>query len=210
MTKISRAFPPKGGLGAARVLAVLQLTLAPLVGCASDPPPPTNLPFSVDTTTIGPDDLLDVDVVGEKELSHEYQVHPNGTIDFEHGVKVAGLAPQQVQEVLRQLLIDDRILADPRVSIIVKQYNSRKVLVIGAVQKPDSLAWAPGMTLVGAISLCGWFTAMGDKSHVTIIRRVGKDKSVQAVVSVEAIVRHTQEDIRLQPGDTINVTQNAF
>ena len=181
-----------------------------LLGCATEVGPPKNLPSSRESTEVGPDDLLAVDVIGEKDLSHEYQVHPDGTIDFEHGVKIAGLEPQAIAQLLRQRLMDDRILADPQVSIIVKQYNSRKVLVIGAVQKPDSIAWAPGMTLVGAISLCGWFTALADKGHVTIIRRVGKDKSVQALVNVDAIVRHTQEDQRLQPGDTINVPQNVF
>ncbi len=191
------------------VALLLQGSLAGL-GCSTEAGPPTNLPTPVQSTSVGPDDLLEVDVVGEKELSHEYQVHPDGTIDFEHGVKVLGLEPQEVAQLLRQRLIDDRILADPQVSIVVKQYNSRKVLVIGAVQKPDSLAWQPGMTLVGAISLCGWFTALADKGHVTIIRRVGKDKSVQAVVSVDAIVRHAQEDVRLQAGDTVNVTQNVF
>ena len=172
--------------------------------------PPTNLPTSSQSTAVGPDDLFEVNVVGEKDLSHEYQVHPDGTIDFEHGVKVAGLEPQQIAQLLKKVLTDDRILADPQVSIIIKQYNSRKILVIGSVQKPDSINWSPGMTLVGAISLCGWFTPLADKGHVTIIRRVAKDKSVQAVVSVQAIVRHAQEDIRLQPGDTINVSQTVF
>lgn len=179
-------------------------------GCAGDVGPPTNLPRVHASTAVGPDNLFDVNVVGEKDLSHEYQVHPDGTIDFEHGVKVEGLEPQEVAQQLRNRLIEDRILADPQVSIIVKQYNSRKVLVIGSVNKPDSITWTPGMTLVGAISLCGWFTALADKGHVTIIRRVSKEKSVQAVVSVDAIVRHAQEDIPLQPGDTINVSQNVF
>jgi protein involved in polysaccharide export with SLBB domain len=179
-------------------------------GCGGEVGPPTNLPVSSQSTALGPDDLFEVDVVGEKELSHEYQVHPDGTIDFEHGIKVQGLEPQEIAQLLRKRLMDDRILADPQVSIIVKQYNSRKVLVIGSVQKPDSITWSPGMTLVGAISLCGWFTPLADKGHVTIIRRAGKDTSVRAVVSVEAIVRHAQEDIRLQPGDTINVSQTVF
>jgi polysaccharide export outer membrane protein len=181
-----------------------------LLGCAAEVGPPRNLPPPVETTAVGPDDLFDVDVVGEKDLSHSYQVHPDGTIDFDHGLKVDGLEPQQVAQLIRKRLIDGKILADPQVSIIVRQYNSRKVLVIGAVQKPDSLTWTPGMTLVGAISLCGWFTPLADKGHVTIIRKVGLDKSVQAVVSVEAITRHAQEDVRLQAGDTINVAQNVF
>ncbi len=183
---------------------------AALVGCAGEAGPPTNLPTSLQSTAVGPDDVFDVMVVGEKELSHEYQVHPDGTIDFEHGVKVDGLEPQEVAQLLKKTLVDGKILSDPQVSILVKQYNSRKILVVGSVQKPDSITWTPGMTLLGAISLSGWFTPLADKGHVTITRRVGKDKTVQAVVSVDAIIRHAQEDIRLQPGDTINVSQNVF
>jgi polysaccharide export outer membrane protein len=125
-------------------------------------------------------------------------------------VKVDGLEPQEVAQLLKKTLVDGKILSDPQVSILVKQYNSRKILVVGSVQKPDSITWTPGMTLLGAISLSGWFTPLADKGHVTITRRVGKDKTVQAVVSVDAIIRHAQEDIRLQPGDTINVSQNVF
>jgi len=187
---------------------VLLVSLAP-IGCG-EIGPPTNLPSSHQSTAVGPDDLFAVDVVGEKDLSHEYQVHPDGTIDFEHGVKVEGLEPQEIAQLLKKRLVEDRILADPQVSIIVKQYNSRKILVIGSVTKPDSITWSPGMTLVGAISLAGWFTPLADRGHVTIIRRVEKEKTIRAVVNVEAIVRHAQEDIRLQPGDTVNVSQNVF
>jgi polysaccharide export outer membrane protein len=197
----------RGLLTAVSILGALPLGAT---GCAGEVGPPNNLPTSLQSTAVGPDDLIGVDVVGEKDLSHDYQVHPDGSIDFEHGVKVEGLEPQEIAQALKKHLVDDRILADPQISIIVKQYNSRKILVIGSVAKPDSITWAPGMTLVGAISLCGWFTPLADKGHVTIIRRVAKDKSVQAVVSVEAITRHAQEDIRLQPGDTINISQNVF
>ncbi len=190
--------------------ALALVFAAALAGCAGEAGPPTNLPTSLQSTAVGPDDVFDVMVVGEKELSHEYQVHPDGTIDFEHGVKVDGLEPQEVAQLLKKTLVDGKILSDPQVSILVKQYNSRKILVVGSVQKPDSITWTPGMTLLGAISLSGWFTPLADKGHVTITRRVGKDKTVQAVVSVDAIIRHAQEDIRLQPGDTINVSQNVF
>ena len=142
---------------AAITRALVALGLA-TVGCAGEVGPPTNLPVSSQSTAVGPDDIIGVDVVGEKDLSHEYQVHPDGSIDFEHGVKVDGLEPQEIAATLKKQLVDGKILADPQISIIVKQYNSRKILVVGSVQKPDSITWAPGMTVVGAISLCGWFT----------------------------------------------------
>jgi polysaccharide export outer membrane protein len=187
---------------------LLLVTALPVLGCNEIGPP--NLPTSMESTAFGPDDLIDVNVVGEKDLSHEYQVHPDGTIDFEHGVKVVGLEPQEVSRLLRKTLIDDRILADPQVSVLVKEYKSRKVLVFGSVAKSDNVTWTPGLTLLGAISLCGGFTPLADKGHVTITRRVRKDKTVQVTVNVDAIIRHAQEDVRLQAGDAINVAQSTF
>ena len=191
---------------------VTALVTAVAFSACAEAGPPLNLPISRTSTVVGPEDLFEITVLGEKDMSHEYQVQPDGTIDFPliHRVKVEGLEPQDVAELLKTRLVEGRILGDPQVSLVVKQYNSRKILVTGSVQKPDSVTWTPGMTVVGAISLCGWFTAMADKGHVTIIRRAGRDRSVKAVVSVDAITRHTQEDIPLQPGDTINVSQNVW
>jgi polysaccharide biosynthesis/export protein VpsN len=192
--------------------ALVALALLGQASCSADAGPPSNLPAATTSTVVGPEDLVEITVLGEKDLSHEFQVQPDGTIDFPyvHRFKASGLEPQEVAELLKQRLVEEKILAEPQVSLVVKQYNSRKILVTGSVSKPDSITWAPGMTVVGAISLCGWFTALADKGHVTIIRRAGKGRSVKAVVSVEAITRHTQEDVPLQPGDTINVTQNTF
>jgi polysaccharide biosynthesis/export protein VpsN len=164
------------------------------------------------STIVGPDDMFEITVVGEKDLTHEFQVQPDGTIDFPyvHRVKVEGLEPQEVVDLLKAKLVEEKILSDPQITLIVKQYNSKKVLVTGAVQKPDSVSWNPGMTLVDAISRCGWFTQLADTGHVTLIRRVGKSRTIKATVSVDAITHHTQEDIPLQPADTISVEQRGF
>jgi protein involved in polysaccharide export with SLBB domain len=182
------------------------------LGCAADVGPPRNLPAPVQSTIVGPDDLFEISVLGEKDLNQEFQVQPDGTIDFPyvHRVKVEGLEPQEVVDLLKAKLIQEKILSDPQITLIVKQYNSKKVLITGAVQKPDSVAWNPGMTLVDAISRCGWFTQLADTGHVTLIRRVGKGRTIKAVVSVDAITHHTQEDVMLQPGDTINIEQRVF
>jgi polysaccharide biosynthesis/export protein VpsN len=183
-----------------------------IAGCAADAGPPRNLPAPVQSTIVGPDDLFEISVLGEKDLTREFQVQPDGTIDFPYvpRVKVEGLEPQEVVDLLKAKLIEGKILSDPQVTLIVKQYNSKKVLITGAVQKPDSVSWNPGMTLVDAISRCGWFTPLADTGHVTLIRRVSKGRTIKATVSVEAITHHTQEDVPLQPADTINVEQRVF
>jgi protein involved in polysaccharide export with SLBB domain len=190
-------------------LAALAVTSA---GCSEEAGPPRNLPPPVQSTIVGPDDLFEISVLGEKDLNREFQVQPDGTIDFPyvHRVKVEGLEPQEVVDLLKAKLIEGKILSDPQITLIVKQYNSKKVLVTGAVQKPDSVSWNPGMTLVDAISRCGWFTQLADTRHVALIRRVGKGRTIKATVSVEAITQHTQEDVLLQPADTINIEQRVF
>jgi protein involved in polysaccharide export with SLBB domain len=192
------------------VVALLCLALAS--GCAAEAEPPRNLPAPMQSTVVGPEDLFEISVLGEKDLTHEFQVQPDGTIDFPYisRVKVEGLEPQEVVDLLKSKLVQDKILSDPQITLIVKQYNSKKILVTGAVNKSDSVTWNPGMTLVDAISRCGWFTQLADTGHVTLIRRVGKSKTIKAVVSVDAIMRHAQEDILLQPADTISVDQRVF
>jgi polysaccharide export outer membrane protein len=192
-------------------LAVGSLVLLG-VGCAAEAGPPRELPAPVQSTVVGPNDLFEISVLGERDLNHEFQVQPDGTIDFPyvHRVRVEGLEPQEVVDLLKAKLIEGKILSDPEITLIVKEYNSKKILVTGAVQKPDSVSWNPGMTLVGAISRCGWFTPLADTGHVTLIRRVAKGRTIRAIVSVEAITHHTQEDVPLQPADTINVEQRVF
>ena len=191
---------------------VAWFCLALASGCAAEAEPPRNLPAPMQSTVVGPEDLFEISVLGEKDLTHEFQVQPDGTIDFPYisRVKVEGLEPQEVVDLLKAKLVESKILSDPQITLIVKQYNSKKILVTGAVQKPDSVTWNPGMTLVDAISRCGWFTQLADTGHVTLIRRVGKSKTIKATVSVDAITRHAQEDILLQPADTISVDQRVF
>ncbi len=193
-----------------RSLLVVWLTF--VLACSGSPPPPTNLPPPEQSTVVGSEDLFEITVVGEKDLPHEFQVQPDGTIDFPYlgRVNVSGLEPQEIVDLLRKKLVEQKILQDPQITLVVKQYNSKKVNVIGQVQKPDTVAWTPGMTLVVAISRCGGFTSMADSNHVILIRKVSKDKTVKAVVSVDAITHNSQEDVPLQPGDTINVEQRVF
>lgn len=195
--------------------ALLVLSLcAALAGCGRGRPgPPKNLPTPEYSTEIGPGDVFGVEVTGEKDLPKEYRVQPDGTIRFPYigRVKVAGLEPQAVEDLLRTQLIDQKILQNPQVTLFVKQYNSKKVSVIGAVNKPGSLPWTEGMKIVDAISQAGWFTSIADSDHVVLTRIVGRTKkTVTAYISVDAITDGQQPDVPLQAGDTIKVEQRPW
>jgi protein involved in polysaccharide export with SLBB domain len=170
------------------------------------------LPQPALSTVVGPGDLFEVSVLGEKDLPKVFRVQPDGTIDFPYvdRVTVAGLEPQQIEEVIKKALIDHKILTDPQVTLVVTQYYSKKVSVVGAVQKPGSLSWSEGMKLVDAISLAGGLTTLADGDHVRITRVVGANRTVTATVSVDDITDGKLGDVPLQAGDTIKVDQRVF
>jgi protein involved in polysaccharide export with SLBB domain len=190
----------------------LVVALLLLLGCGRGHAAPVNLPAPTQSTMVGPGDLFEVSVLGEKDLVKEYRVQPDGTIDFPYldRLTVAGLEPQQIEELIKSELASRKILADPQVTLVVKQYNSKKVSIIGAVQKPGSLPWTEGMRLIDAISLAGGLTSLADGDRVRITRQVAPNRTVTATVSIDDISDGKVADVPLQAGDTIKVDQRIF
>jgi polysaccharide export outer membrane protein len=189
---------------------VLSVTLA-FAGCGTPPARALDLPPPIEVTTLGVGDVFEVRIVGEDKLPVSFTVAPDGTVDLPYikRMRVAGLEPQEVSAAVRQKLIEGGFLIDPSVSVSMKEYNSKRVEIIGEVIKPGSLPLVPGMTLLKAISIAGGFTAMARKGDVTIRRRA-KDGTRAASVSVESIIDNRIPDPLLQAGDSIYVPQRTF
>jgi polysaccharide export outer membrane protein len=194
-----------------RIIPVCLALLAVLACGGSRRPPPTNLPVPAQNTEVSAGDVFEVSVVGEPGLSKEYEIYPDGTIDFPYvgRLQVADLEPQKIAELIRDRLKEAKYLVDPQVSVKVKLYKSKQIRVIGAVSKPGSVPWSPKLRLVDALSQAGWFTPLADTNSVVITRHAN-GKTVRALVSVDAITKEGQEDILLQAGDTILVEQRIF
>lgn len=194
------------------ILVWLVAIATVVLGCSRNHPGPPKLPPPSQSTTVGPGDVFEVSVLGEKDLPKEYRVQPDGTVDFPYldRLTVGGLEPQQIEDLIKQQFVAKKILVDPQVTLVVKQYNSKKVSVIGSVQKPGSLPWTEGMKLVDAISLAGGFTSIADADHVRLTRIVGPNKTVTATVSVDDITDGKLPDVPLQAGDTVKVDQRVF
>ena len=194
-----------------RIWLVLTVGLL-LASCGHHYPPPPNLPDPIVNLQVGPGDVLEVFVVGEVKLPKEYEVQPDGSLDFPYtkGIKVAGLEPRDIASAIRTQLVEAKFLVSPQVQVKVKAFNSKKVQVIGQVTKPGPMPYQDGMTLVQAISAAGWFTPLADTNHVQLIRLVSNTKSVNAIISVDAITDNVRPDVKLQQGDTIKVDQRLF
>jgi polysaccharide export outer membrane protein len=170
-----------------------------------------NLEPPTDQTTLGPGDVFQLQIVGEKDLPLEYQVASDGTVNlpFVHQVKVAGLEPQQVERLVAERLVELQVLSDPSVVVTVKEYASKRISVLGQVQKPGSFPFTSGMTLIQVISLAGGLTAIAEADRVNLTRH-SKTGSRTVVLSIEAITEGRSPDIPLQAGDQIFVHERIF
>jgi protein involved in polysaccharide export with SLBB domain len=179
--------------------------------CAGRPRTRVNLPPPIESTTIGVGDVFSMTVVGEDKLPKEFRVAPDGTVDlpYIHRVQVNGLEPQELAELIRKKLVEADVLRDPSVAVDVKEYNSKRVVVLGQVQKPGSFPLTPGFTLIQAISQAGGFNTIANRDRINLTRRTGK-QSRTIILSVDAITDGSLPDIPLQAGDTIFVTERVF
>src|SRR5512136_1077371 len=90
--------------------------LAGLVAVAAcgGAPHPVDLPAPIEVTSFGVGDVFEVHIMGEEKLPTTFTVAPDGTVDLPYikRIKVLGLEPQQIAEVVRNKLMKDEILTD--------------------------------------------------------------------------------------------------
>jgi polysaccharide export outer membrane protein len=200
-------------LGRRALLVAASIGMISLAaGCGSsnqnmrvDLPPPT------EKSTVGPGDVFTMEIVGERELPKEYQVASDGTVDIPYlqTVPVAGLEPQEIARLVRKLLIEKQVLSDPSVVVQVKEYNSRRITILGQVAKPGTFPYTTGLTLIQALSQAGGLTGIANLDKVNLTRRTtGGSRTV--VVSVGPIMEGRASDIPLQSGDRIFVHERLF
>lgn len=194
-----------------RFVLVLLLSLAVFACGGSGRATKVNLPPPEEHTTLGPGDLFQLEIVGEKELPKEYQVAADGsvTIPYVHTVIASGLEPQELAAEVRKRLMEENVLTDPSVVVTVKEYRSKSVTLLGQLQKPGSFPLSPGMSLIQAVSLSGGFTSIAQANRVNLTRTT-KGKARTVVVDVEDIYEGRAQDIPLQAGDRIYVPERVF
>ncbi len=161
-------------------------------------------------STLGPNDLFEVRVYQEPELSGMYQVGPQGDIMFPlcKKVVVSGLTANGAAEKLRGCL-SQGFLRNPQVSVLVKEFNSRKVFVFGEVQKPGTFAFEDGMSVVQALTLAGGFTKQAAQNSTSVTRHI-KGQEVKMKVNVQDIALGKAANFTLEPGDIVYVPESMF
>jgi protein involved in polysaccharide export with SLBB domain len=162
----------------------------------------------VSSSTLAANDLLEVRVYQEPDLSGVYRVDPDGHIDFPlcGKVKVGGLTPSGAADAITACLRNG-FVRRPQVSALVKEFNSKKVFVFGEVAKPGSFSYEEGMTIIHAISQAGGLLRSASKNAVNVTRVVD-GREMKFPVKVEDIVIGREKNFLLLPGDIIFVPES--
>lgn len=159
---------------------------------------------------LGVDDVFEIRVVGETELSGGYRVGADGTIDFPYigRITVLGMRPNELQEeVTRRLRAG--YMRNPQVAVLVKEWNSRKLVVLGQVAKPGPVSFFPRMTIVDAIAAAGGFSETAAKNSVRL-RREQQGKVETRSYPVADISEGRFPNVVMLPGDVIVVEERIF
>ncbi|MBK8172638.1 MAG: polysaccharide export protein [Sandaracinaceae bacterium] len=196
----------------ALVWAIAGMIVATGVGCGHVTHTTTEIPESAgNDTSLGVGDIFDVRVFDEAELTGTYRVAQDGSIDFPlvHRVQVAGLEPTQIADMISARLHDDGIMHDPHVSVLVREYNSKRITVLGAVARAGTFPMANGLTAVQAVSLAGGFTSLANRNQTVITRSIaGRTHTYR--VRLADIMEGDAEDFALGAGDTLFIPENIF
>lgn len=164
----------------------------------------------VPSSALGPGDMLEVRVFQETELSGVWRVSSEGMIDFPlcGRVMMQGKTSSQAADALTACL-QNGYLKHPSVSVLIREYNSKKVFIFGEVSKPGTFPYEDNMTIIQAVLLAGGFTKSASKNNTNITRILdGQEKKVK--VAVQDIAEGREKNFVLQPGDIIFVPESLF
>lgn len=159
---------------------------------------------------IGPEDVLEVSVWKNPDLTREVNVRPDGKISLPliGDVQAAGRTADELRKTILERVKEYQ--ENAVVSIIVKTINSYKIYVLGEVMKPGLYTLKAKTTLLQAIALAGGFTQFASKNKIVVVRERVTDSNEKEKITVrfDDIVDPSKEwdmAMFLRSGDTIFV-----
>jgi polysaccharide export outer membrane protein len=209
-----------GWSGSALALAWVAVWAPPAIAAAGQGGPddvPTPVASPRGDYRIGPEDVLNVIVWQNADLTRLVPVRPDGMISLPlvNDVQAAGLTPMELRDVLKQKLAEYVPAAE--ISVIVAEVNSFSVSVIGKVKSPGRYKLKSPTSVLAVLALAGGFEEFADSDRVVILRpqavasAPGKGKPVDGFKRMTFNYKRIisaggeSENLALQPGDIVVV-----
>lgn len=155
---------------------------------------------------IGAQDVLDISVWKEPDITRTVPVRPDGKISLPlvKDIQAAGLTPMQLERLVAEKL--QKYVTDPQVSVIVKEINSQRIYILGEVNRSGAFTLLPNMTILQALSGGGGFTQFANIKGIYLLR-LENGKEVKYPFHYKEVIngQAPSQNMVLKPGDTIVV-----
>lgn len=154
---------------------------------------------------IGREDVLEVVVWHEPELSRVVPVRPDGRISLPLAgeVEAAGRTPTELQANVSRAL--EPFIRDTKVAVLVREINGTRVFVLGEVTKPGGFPLRGPMSVMQAIAVAGGRTEFA-KDDVVWLRQQAGGKTERVDLSFRQLVKgEAAGALWLHPGDVLYV-----
>lgn len=170
---------------------------------------------SIDAYYIGVDDVVEVNVWKNPDLSVVVPVRPDGKISVPllGDVVAGGKEPMQVARELRKAL--SKYIREPQVAVILTDLRSHefisRVRITGAVNSPTSIPFRQGMTVLDAMLEAGGTNDFAASNKARLYRKE-QNMTAQYDIYLDDILNSGQLETNytLLPGDIITVPERLF
>ena len=158
--------------------------------------------------SLGPGDVLKITVYNNPDLSTEAQVSSSGRITFPlvGEVDVGGLDAATVEARLTQLLSERKLLVNPQVNVLVSQYRSQQVSVLGQVTRPGKIPLDAASSLTDLLASAGGISPTG-ADFVVVVSKAGDGTVRRREVDLNSMLLGSDlaENVKVTNGDIIYV-----
>jgi len=145
---------------------------------------------------LGPGDVIEVNVAGVEEIRNlTERITGDGTLvlPFVGMIHVNGMTDKTLRAEIRRLL-ETNYVRNPQVSLFVKEFRSRQVAVIGAVQKPGLYTLTSSTdTILSMISQAGGTTAAAAERIMFIPAEPAEPDKAKEVISAMPVQMLSQD-----------------
>jgi polysaccharide export outer membrane protein len=184
---------------------LLLTTSAALVAAADDLKPPTRTSAGETEYRLGPEDVIEVFVWKEPELSTTVTIRPDGRISLPLAseLEASGKTAAELQQEITARL--SKYVVQPVVNVMVKQVNSLKISVLGEVRRPDVYRIKNRVTVLDAIAMAGGFTDLARPNKVIVLRNTSAGPQRIKINIKQLVEDDSSGPLYLQTLDTVYV-----
>lgn len=160
--------------------------------------------------TVGDGDVVAINVYENPDLSTTVRVSANDTIRVPliGEVNVKGLSVSEVAARLEKLLADG-YLVNPQVDVFVKEYRSKKAIILGQIKNPGLYELRGGTTILEFISTAGGVTSEVGGTATIKRKTTEAGENDQTVIDLESLIKKgdTAFNLPIRDGDSVYISK---